>query len=141
MGAIQEDDRAEVRCLIRGGASLMKQRDHATRLLLRHFRGVLGVEDGVDPSSEDLLFFVRHCFDVLVLEGVLTWGHCCLEVRVDAFFKRTLVDLSPESLALGCDFFGEDASFVHEGHVFDMFDVMSKIGGVPAFLAEGLQGS
>ena len=116
----------------------MKQRDHATRFLLRHFRGVLGVEDGVDPSSEDLLFFVRHCFNVLVLEGVLAWDHYCLEVRVDASFKRTLVDLSPESLALGRDFFGEDAGFVHEGHVFVMFDVMSKISSVPAFLAEGL---
>jgi len=78
---------------------------------------------------------------MLILEGVLTWGHRCLEVRVDAFFKRTLVDLSPESFVLGRDFFGEDSGFVHEGHVFDMFDVMSKIGGVPAFLTEGLQGS
>ena len=68
----------------------------------------------------------------------MAWGHCCLEVRVDAFFKRTLVDLSPESLAWGRDFLGEDAGFVHEGHVFDMFDGMSKISGVPAFLAEDL---
>jgi hypothetical protein len=52
----------------------MEQRDHATCFLLRHFRGVLGVEDGVDPSSEDFLFFVRHCFDMLILEGVLAWG-------------------------------------------------------------------
>ncbi len=56
VGTIEQDDREEVRRFVRGGASLVEQRDHTARLLLCHFRAVLGVEDGVYPSSEDFLF-------------------------------------------------------------------------------------
>ena len=116
----------------------MEQRDHTARLLLCHFCGVLGVEDGVYPSSEDFLFFIRHCLDMLVLEGVLAGGYRCLQVCVDAFLERTLVDFPLESFSLGRDFFGEDTGFVHEGHISDMFNVVSEVGHVPTLLAEGL---
>jgi hypothetical protein len=75
---------------------------------------------------------------MLVLEGILAGGYHCLEVCVDAFLERTLVDPAPESFALGRDFSGEDAGLVHEGHIFDMFDVVSEVSHVPALLAEGL---
>ena len=75
---------------------------------------------------------------MLVLEGVLTGGYRCLKVCVDTFLERALANLSPKSLAVGRDFLVEDAGFVHEGHVFDLFDVVPEVGHVPALLAECL---
>jgi hypothetical protein len=32
---------------------------------------------------------------------------------------------------VGRDFLSEDTGFVHEGHIFNMFNVMSEVGHVP----------
>ena len=71
----------------------------------------------------------------------MAWGHSSLEVCVDAFLEHTLVDFPLESFSLGRDFFGEDAGFVHEGHIFDMFNVVSEVGHVPKLLVKGPESS